>query len=136
MKMLSAKPITLACTLGLFGLITPMIAAAQTITYSGSAVSIPDNFQAGVDIPLDVAGVNGNITDLNFRFDTTGGVCDATIGNANAAVTHTFIGHPPARPELSKRAEAASERIFVPARLMTRAGLPTSLPLPVGPARP
>jgi subtilisin-like proprotein convertase family protein len=59
-------------------------------SYTGPAVAIPDNLPAGVDITLPVAG-SGTITDLNFRFDT-GGVCDATVGNTNAAVDHTFVG--------------------------------------------
>ena len=63
---------------------------AVTASYSGPAVAIPENLPAGVNISLPVSGV-GNVSDLNFRFDT-GGACDATVGNANAAVDHTFIG--------------------------------------------
>jgi subtilisin-like proprotein convertase family protein len=63
---------------------------AAIFSYTGPAVAVPDNVPAGVDIVLPVAG-SGNITDLNFRFDT-GGACDATVGNTNAAADHTFVG--------------------------------------------
>jgi subtilisin-like proprotein convertase family protein len=53
-------------------------------------VPIPDNVPAGVNIMLPVAGV-GTVADLNFRFDE-GGACNATVGNTNAAMDHTFIG--------------------------------------------
>ncbi len=62
-----------------------------TVSYTGPAVAIPDNVAAGVNINLPVSGVGGNISDLNFQFDTAG-TCDATVGNANAAMDHTFIG--------------------------------------------
>jgi subtilisin-like proprotein convertase family protein len=65
--------------------------AQTTVSYSGPAVSIPDNNPAGVNIPLVVAGV-GTVTDLNFRFDIGAGTCDATVGNTNAAMDHTFVG--------------------------------------------
>ncbi len=69
---------------------TPTPSCGTTVSYTSPAVSIPDNLPAGVDITLPVSGV-GTITDLNFRFDTAG-ACDATVGNTNAAVDHTFIG--------------------------------------------
>src|SRR5205085_4149015 len=57
---------------------------------TGPAVAIPDNVPAGVNINLPVSGV-GAVNDLNFQFDTAG-ACDATVGNVNAAMDHTFIG--------------------------------------------
>jgi subtilisin-like proprotein convertase family protein len=66
---------------------------SSAVSYTGPAVAVPDNTPAGVNIPLVVSGLTGNITDLNFRFDAAAaGTCDATIGNTNAAVDHTFIG--------------------------------------------
>ena len=59
-------------------------------SYTGPAVAVPDSLPAGVDINLPVSGV-GTVTDLNFRFDTSG-ACDATAGNTNAAMDHTYIG--------------------------------------------
>ncbi len=61
-----------------------------TTSYTGPAVVVPDNLPAGVNITLPVSGV-GTVSDLNFSFDT-GGACDATLGNTNAAMDHTFIG--------------------------------------------
>ena len=66
------------------------IAPTATFSYTGPAVAIPDNVPAGVNITLPVSG-SGSITDLNFTFDT-GGACDATVGNTNAAIDHTFVG--------------------------------------------
>jgi subtilisin-like proprotein convertase family protein len=67
--------------------------AVSTVSYTGPAVAIPDNTPAGVNVVLPVSGLTGNITDLNFRFDANpAGTCNATIGNTDAAVNHTFIG--------------------------------------------
>ncbi len=62
----------------------------STISYTGPPVAIPDNVPAGVNINIPVSGV-GAVTDLNFQFDTAG-ACDATLGNVNSAMDHTFIG--------------------------------------------
>jgi subtilisin-like proprotein convertase family protein len=62
----------------------------STVSYTGPPVAIPDNIPAGVNINIPVTGV-GAVTDLNFQFDTAG-ACDATLGNVNAAMDHTFIG--------------------------------------------
>jgi subtilisin-like proprotein convertase family protein len=59
-------------------------------SYTGPAVTIPDNLPAGVNIVLPVSG-SGNITDLNFVFNT-GGACDAVVNNINAGVNHTWVG--------------------------------------------
>lgn len=67
--------------------------ALTTVSYTGPAVAIPDNTPAGVNIPLTVSGITGNIIDLNFTFDAAPtGTCNATVGNTNAAADHTFIG--------------------------------------------
>ncbi len=63
----------------------------STTSYTGSAVSIPDNAPLGVNVSLPVS-TSGRITDVNFRFYTGAGACDTTPNNANAAVTHTFVG--------------------------------------------
>lgn len=63
----------------------------NTTNYTSSAVSIPDADPAGVNINLPVT-TSGRISDVNFRFNTGAGTCDATVGNVNAAVSHTFIG--------------------------------------------
>ena len=65
-------------------------APAVTISYTGPAVAVPDNVPVGVDINIPVTGL-GNVTDLDFTFDT-GGACDAVVGNTNAAFDHTFVG--------------------------------------------
>ncbi|MBL7729635.1 MAG: proprotein convertase P-domain-containing protein [Chitinophagaceae bacterium] len=64
-----------------------------TVSYTGPAVAVPDNTPAGVNIPLNVTGLTGTITDVNFRFDTDpAGTCNATVGNTSSAMNHTFIG--------------------------------------------
>ena len=64
--------------------------STATFSYTGPAVAIPDNIPAGVDIPFTVSGAGTTVSDLNFRFDPLAG-CDATIGNTNAAMDHTFL---------------------------------------------
>jgi subtilisin-like proprotein convertase family protein len=64
---------------------------AVTISYTGPPVAVPDNVPAGVNINIPVSGVTGNITDLNFTFDT-GGACDAIVNNLNAGMNHTWVG--------------------------------------------
>lgn len=85
-RALARLALTIGCLAGEHALAAPV----ATISYVGPAVAIPDNTPTGVNIQLTVANV-GRIADLDFRFDT-GGACDATIGNTNAGVTHTFVG--------------------------------------------
>jgi subtilisin-like proprotein convertase family protein len=66
--------------------------STQTFSYTGPPVSVPDNTAAGVNISLPVSGAGAQVTDLNFRFDTGSGTCNATLGNVEAAMDHTFIG--------------------------------------------
>lgn len=64
--------------------------AATTLPYTGPAVAIPDNAPAGVNLALSVSGL-GAITDLDLHLLGTSG-CNATPGNTNAAISHTFVG--------------------------------------------
>ncbi len=64
--------------------------AVATFSFTGTPVAIPDNNPAGVNIPITVSGAGTKVVDLNFRFDPLAG-CDATAGNTNAAVDHTFL---------------------------------------------
>ncbi|MEP6700615.1 MAG: proprotein convertase P-domain-containing protein, partial [Bacteroidota bacterium] len=75
----------------IYGEPSPLVApCGNIVSYTGPAVPIPDNTPAGVNIPLTVSGV-GTVADLNFRFDPGAATCDATPGNTNAAVDHTFL---------------------------------------------
>lgn len=65
--------------------------AEVIVSYTGPAVPITDNLPAGVNINLVVAGV-GTVSDLNFRFDPSAGVCDGTIGDLDCGVNHTWVG--------------------------------------------
>lgn len=80
---------------GNYGLGTGIVTGSntQTVSYTGPAVAVPDNVPAGVNLALPVSGIGGNIIDLDFRFDAApGGTCNATVGNPDAAMDHTFIG--------------------------------------------
>lgn len=74
-----------------YSLPTGASGVASTYSYTGPSVAIPDNNVAGVNIPLVVSGVAGSISDVNFRFDSLAG-CSNSAANANAAVTHTYMG--------------------------------------------
>ena len=64
-----------------------------TNTYNSgtTALAIPDNLPAGVNKNVVVSG-SGRVADVNFRFTTGSGACNATPGNTNAGVDHTFVG--------------------------------------------
>ena len=55
-------------------------------SYTGPAVTIPDENTAGVNVPLTVSGVTGQIEDLNFRIDGTTCNSATTVG-----INHTFV---------------------------------------------
>ncbi|MDX6695391.1 MAG: hypothetical protein QOF02_2994 [Blastocatellia bacterium] len=59
-------------------------------SYSGPPVAIPDNIPAGVNIPVVVSGLSGNLGDFNFRVD--GSACSSTIGSTTVGIDHTWIG--------------------------------------------
>jgi YD repeat-containing protein len=71
--------------------VTVQPTAGVTVSYTGPPVIIPENNPTGVNISLVVSGVQGNITDLNFRIDSLAG-CNASVGNVNAGVDHTYVG--------------------------------------------
>lgn len=57
-----------------------------TRSYTGPAVSIPDGNPAGVNVPITVSGVTGQIDDLNFRIDGT--TCNSTT---TVGLNHTWV---------------------------------------------
>lgn len=72
---------------------TGTVGSATVTSYTNPPVPIPDDVAAGVNIPLQVSGMTGQIADIDFRFDAAAeGTCNATVGNENAAMDHTFIG--------------------------------------------
>jgi uncharacterized repeat protein (TIGR01451 family) len=67
-----------------------------TISYAGPAVPIPDGFDLSGTLPgapvaasLVVAGVVGNVYDVDFRID--GDTCSAAIGSTTVGIDHTFV---------------------------------------------
>ncbi|MBI1765507.1 MAG: putative Ig domain-containing protein [Acidobacteria bacterium] len=82
----------------IFNFSTAMGAPGTPITFSftGPPVAIPDaadlsgsNPGAPVNANLVVAGVPGNIFDINFRFDGTS--CTNAIGSTTVGLDHTFV---------------------------------------------
>jgi len=61
-----------------------------TVSYTGPAVTIPDNIPAGVNISVPVTGV-GTVADLNFRLDVDG-TCDGTVNDVDCAISHSWVG--------------------------------------------
>ncbi len=69
---------------------TGAVGAPVTTSYTGPAVPIPDGIVAGVNIPIVVSGITGNIGDLNFRID--GSSCNSTTGGTTNGIDHTWVG--------------------------------------------
>jgi subtilisin-like proprotein convertase family protein len=70
--------------------VTGSSGSPTNISYAGPPVAIPDNVAAGVDIPVVVSGLSGNIGDFNFRVD--GSSCNSTIGSTTNGIDHTWVG--------------------------------------------
>jgi len=67
-----------------------------TISFTGPPVPIPDGADlsgnapgAPVSATLPVAGVTGNVYDVNFQID--GSACSATAGSTTVGLDHTFV---------------------------------------------
>jgi uncharacterized repeat protein (TIGR01451 family) len=67
-----------------------------TISFTGPPVAIPDGADLSGTLPgapvnanLPVAGVTGNVYDVNFRID--GSACSATAGSTTVGIDHTFV---------------------------------------------
>ena len=67
----------------------PLSNTTLTASYTGPAVSIPDDDPAGVDVPITVSGATGTIDDLNFRID--GSSCTTAIGATTVGIDHTWV---------------------------------------------
>jgi subtilisin-like proprotein convertase family protein len=65
----------------------PVSNSTLTQSFTGPAVSIPDDIAAGVNVPVTVSGFTGQITDLNFRIDGT--TCSTTAGSTTVGISHT-----------------------------------------------
>jgi hypothetical protein len=83
---------TVTYPLGTGGLGAP--GAPVAFSYTGSPVAIPDDDSVGVNATLPVSGLPAGsiVNDVNFRFDAGAGTCDATVGNTEAGVDHTWVG--------------------------------------------
>lgn len=64
-------------------------APVQDFAYTGPAVAIPDDNDAGVSIPVAVTGV-GNLSGATFSIDGT--ACSAATPQPTVGLEHTFVG--------------------------------------------
>lgn len=62
----------------------------QTTSYTGPALTIPDNSLVGLTIPITVSNVAGRVSDVNFRID--GSNCSTNAGATGVGVDHTWVG--------------------------------------------
>lgn len=69
---------------------------AQTFSYAGQVVPIPDGGNTSGSspgdfaiLPIVVSGINGQIGDIDFRFD--GSVCTSAINSTTVGVDHSYI---------------------------------------------
>ncbi len=61
-----------------------------TFTYSGAAVSIPDNNTTGANATINVSGLTGTITKIAIRF--TGATCSTANNATTVGLSHTYVG--------------------------------------------
>jgi subtilisin-like proprotein convertase family protein len=61
-----------------------------TTSYTGPAVTIPDNNPAGGTASLAVSGMSGSIGHVTFRFDGT--ACSNVLGATTVGLTHSYLG--------------------------------------------
>ena len=61
----------------------------QNFAYAGAPVAIPDDLDAGVNVPLAVTGV-GNLSVATFSIDGT--ACSNVPGSTTVGLDHTFVG--------------------------------------------
>jgi subtilisin-like proprotein convertase family protein len=68
------------------------VLALGTYGLNGSLpVTIPDNNPAGVNIPITFSGLGGTASNVEFFFQEIG-LCDDTVGNVKASVSHDNVG--------------------------------------------
>jgi subtilisin-like proprotein convertase family protein len=65
-------------------------AISKTVKFTGPPVAIPDADSNGVNIPIVVTGVKGNLANLKFLI--AGKVCSADAGATGVGIDHTFVG--------------------------------------------
>jgi len=63
---------------------------AQQFSYTGPALSIPDNSVVGASASITVNGVTGPIADLDFRFDGTATSTSPT--STTVGLNHDYVG--------------------------------------------
>ncbi|MDX2131822.1 MAG: M12 family metallo-peptidase [Planctomycetota bacterium] len=89
---------------------------SQTFTWSGPALAIPDNNTTGVSAPLNVSGMTGTLSDVNFRINGTS--CSAAQGSTTVGLTHSWVGD----LVLALRAPGGAPTVIV----VDRPGVPAS----------
>jgi subtilisin-like proprotein convertase family protein len=63
---------------------------SKTVKFTGPPVAIPDDDPNGVNIPINVTGIKGNLANLKFLI--AGKVCSADAGATGVGIDHTFVG--------------------------------------------
>lgn len=79
------QPLTFSLSFPLGG----TLGAAQTFSFTGPAVAIPDNNATGATATLSVAGAPTLLGDVNVRID--GSVCSTTAGSPTVGIDHTYV---------------------------------------------
>lgn len=64
--------------------------SSTTVAYDGPVVPIPDSYSPGVDVPIAVSGVDGNLAKLQFLIG--GDSCSADAGAEGVGIDHTYVG--------------------------------------------
>ncbi len=95
-----------------FSIPTGQPGAPVTFSYTGPPVPIPDSPGANVggvpaNATLAVAGLLGNIKDVDFSIDGT--VCSTTVGSPTVGLDHTFVND----LQITLRSPASTEALVI-----------------------
>jgi subtilisin-like proprotein convertase family protein len=93
----NGRPVGIHARITFAGVLSPTVTTksvptgkptAQSFSYAGAPVAIPDNNPVGASATVAVSGVSGTTTGVGFSIDGT--ACSQTIGSTTVGLDHTF----------------------------------------------
>jgi hypothetical protein len=72
-----------------FSLLTGRLGLPMAYPYAGTRRPIPDNNTTGIQMPITITGVPGNVEDIDFRINGTN--CSNTPGSPTVGLVHSLV---------------------------------------------